>query len=216
MIVWNCGRCGRKHTERDDCMTDRDKEKLRYDEVYKDPHYRMGFGRIEWAVDKLRDYAQPPFGALNQTHLDVGTGRGELVVAAYALGFKSWGVEAAPSLAWSGGDRCKVIIADAWNLPFGDGIWDVVTCMDMLEHILEDDVLAVLKELFRVSRHRVLLTASNIDSTYEVHGQLHVTRLDYQVWDALIHQAALGDKRNWMIMRTGKVGVAEGWDCQAV
>lgn len=201
-------------TEEHSELSTRDKEKARYQDAYKSPKYRMGWKRITWAVEKLKSYGE---GVGRLDVLDVGTGRGELVVAAYALGVrKAWGVDAVPELAFAGEARFKVVTADAWELPFGNGIWDVVFCLDVLEHILEEDVAQVLSELFRVSRHRVLVTASNRNSVYEGLGELHVTRLDYDVWDALIHAVAKKDSRDWSISRSGVVGVAEGWDCVAL
>ena len=190
----------------------RDQEKMRYEEVYRDPRYRMGLGRLQWGVECLREMV--PAGGTSL--LDVGTGRGELIVAACALGLeKAWGVDAAPSLAW-GMDNYKVFTADAWDLPFGDGIWDMVSCLDMLEHIQEKDVDKVLKELFRVARHRVILTASNIHSNHVDHGELHITRLSYDDWNTKIRTAALNDVREWRVSRVGKVGVAEGWNAWAL
>jgi len=50
--------------------------------------------------------------------------------------------------------------ADARNLPFPDQSFDVVQCTEMLEHVPRGDHRRVLRELKRVTRKLVFLTAS--------------------------------------------------------
>lgn len=46
---------------------------------------------------------------------------------------------------------------DARSLPFEDGAFKAVVCVDMLEHIASEDRRAVISELLRVSREKVIL-----------------------------------------------------------
>ncbi len=92
--------------------------------------------------------------------LDVGTGRGELLAAAVQMGARrAVGVEYSPAavslghatLASSGvQDRAEVRLADARALPFGDGEFDLVTLLDVVEHLGPDELAAALAEARRV------------------------------------------------------------------
>src|SRR5690242_4021781 len=51
------------------------------------------------------------------------------------------------------------ILGDGTNLPFADGTFDVAFSCDTLEHVAPDRREEFLRELFRVSRRFVILTA---------------------------------------------------------
>lgn len=51
------------------------------------------------------------------------------------------------------------IIADARNLPVKNGSYDVVTSIDVLEHIKKSDRQKFIDELFRVSKKRTIISA---------------------------------------------------------
>jgi 2-polyprenyl-3-methyl-5-hydroxy-6-metoxy-1,4-benzoquinol methylase len=85
--------------------------------------------------------------------LDVGCGEGQLLRRAqkyfdvHGVDVSEAGVEAARDAL--GRDVAEV--ASATALPFADGAFDVVTCLDVLEHI--DDPLVPLREISRVLAH---------------------------------------------------------------
>jgi len=113
--------------------------------------------------------------------LDLGTGRGELLVAAVQAGAaRAVGIEYAPAavalarrtLAAGGvGDRAVVHQGDLRRLPIADGAFDLVT-------MLEDEQREALAEARRVLRPggRVLVhtfpTRTLYDVTYRVHRAL--------------------------------------------
>jgi len=58
------------------------------------------------------------------------------------------------------------VVGDAHDMPFADGSFDCVTCVEMLEH--DDDPFATLSEIYRVLRKGgvVILAASGISFPY--------------------------------------------------
>lgn len=56
--------------------------------------------------------------------------------------------------------RLKTLITfDGYNLPFSDDTFDVITCVDVIEHVEDYDHL--IKEMLRVSRKGVFLSTPN-------------------------------------------------------
>jgi len=83
--------------------------------------------------------------------LDVGCGSGYVLSdeAGIPAGFKV-GVDAWLSSEWKPSPTAAFVVADVANLPFRDGVADVVLSLDVIEH-LEDD-RAALTEAARVLR----------------------------------------------------------------
>lgn len=94
--------------------------------------------------------------------LDVGCGRGELLVAAVEMGAeRAIGVEystAALGLAeqtiaaHDAQDRCELRPADARALPLADASVDLVTLLDVVEHLTPAELSLALREARRVLR----------------------------------------------------------------
>ena len=161
----------------------------KYAVAYKLPGYRMGAARKAMACDLLRGL---PYGLCEGgSLLDVGCGRGEMLQAAPTFGFFSAvGVEAEPGLCLSTPDAL-VVQGVAWDLPVRDDSRDVVTCFDVLEHLLPDDQAPSLAEMRRVARGAVIVTAA--DYSHVVQGlELHPGRRSYADFDALIRTAFAG------------------------
>jgi len=154
-------------------------EMSRYEAVYQTvPLYGMGWDRFKAAVKLLQDLP-----SYYESILDVGCGRGELLRAAYALGFQRiQGTEVVENLALDE----HVERADIAYLPFADNSFETVCCFDVLEHLVEHMLERAIKELARVASRRVLISVSNISSKYGELGELHITRKDYDEWCRLI------------------------------
>lgn len=121
------------------------------------------FGGTSSAVEELREC----LGDLprNATLLDVGTGLGDIPARARAEAARQQiilttiGLDSAQVLAracrkaleWS-------VCGDALHLPFADKSIDVVMCSQVLHHFTDDDALALLREMNRVARHRVIVS----------------------------------------------------------
>jgi ubiquinone/menaquinone biosynthesis C-methylase UbiE len=92
--------------------------------------------------------------------VDIGTGRGELLVAALEKGAsRAIGIDYAETavdmarrtLAAHGGDpRAEVRLADARRLPVDDATADLVTLLDVVEHLSPHELARTLVEARRV------------------------------------------------------------------
>ena len=122
------------------------------------------FGGTRAVLAEL-DLALRTLGAHEATLLDVGTGLGDIPRRAVALAarrgvtLRASGVEIAESLARAArGDGFAVTCADARALPFADRSVDFVTCSQLLHHFEGGDACALLRELQRVARRRVIVS----------------------------------------------------------
>lgn len=150
-------------------------EYAKYVRAYAGDNYGMGDARRRSAVADLS-------ALLRGSYLDVGCGRGEMISEALRLGFiPCHGTEVVPALV----DGVTVVRAEAHALPFCDGAFDVVTMLDVIEHLLPGDDEAACRELARVAVRHVLLTASNLPSFSESGEDLHINRRPYAEWDEL-------------------------------
>lgn len=97
--------------------------------------------------------------------LDVGTGIGDIPASARALAehtgtrLRTLGVDASETLARAA--ACEVFPtarADALALPFGDDSVDIAMCSQVLHHFDGERAIALLRELDRVARRRVIVS----------------------------------------------------------
>ncbi len=86
--------------------------------------------------------------------LDVGCGTGHWSRFFAGLGFLVTGIDLSPEMVEvarsSGRDGCQFVVADAHDLPFADGSFDVATAMVVLEFVA--DAERVLAEMVRCAR----------------------------------------------------------------
>jgi len=99
------------------------------------------------------------------TLLDVGTGLGDIPRRAIdmaqrrGVALRAIGVDLAESLARAAsGPDLPVLCADALTLPFATASVDFVTCSQLLHHFEDASALALLRELHRVARRRVIVS----------------------------------------------------------
>lgn len=169
-------------------------EIAKYRHVYTtDANYRCYDDRLRPVTAAL--------GGLKGSFLDVGCGRGELLREAERLGFSPvCGAEAVPELC--GG---RVVEGQIHALPFKDGQFDHVTCIDVLEHILEPDIVPGLLELQRVTRKTLLLAVA--DYHHDWGGvEMHPSARPYPEWERLF-KATLSGEVVWV----GKTSTSEMW-----
>ena len=122
---------------------------------------RAAIAEIRRALREIRDR-----GEQNEvTLLDVGTGMGDIPARARALAARvgieihTLGVDASETLARAAACRAfPTARADALVLPFADDSVDIVMCSQLLHHFDELRALALLREMNRVARQRVIVS----------------------------------------------------------
>lgn len=169
-------------------------EIAKYVRVYdRHAHYAMARDRLDPVLAAL--------SGLSGSLLDVSCGRGELMRAARDAGFHPVaGTEVVPQLVGEG-----VRYAELHALPFIDGAYNVVTCIDVLEHLLEEDIRPALRELERVTRRNLLLAVADYSTQWDG-VELHPSARPYDAWDALFREVLAGE-----IRRAGKTASSEMW-----
>ncbi len=121
------------------------------------------FGGRSSAIEEFRDALKelPRRASL----LDVGTGLGDIprqareVADENGIELQAFGLDAAEELARM--SRAAVdfaICGDALSLPFADRSVDVVMCSQVLHHFSRDGAIALLREMDRVARVRVIVS----------------------------------------------------------
>ncbi len=155
-------------------------EIAKYERAYKDPDYRMGAPRQRELTDYLNTVPEMERGS----YLDVGTGMGEaLRIAAAACFDVVHGCEVIPFLCGGAIHQIQGVHA----LPYPDERYDVVTCLDVMEHLLEADAVAGIREMIRVARCRVLLVIAWFP--HVVDGDvMHITCHELPWWEFLVRQ----------------------------
>ena len=97
--------------------------------------------------------------------LDVGTGRADLpwrareIARRRGLALRTVAIDGAFSLVTAARHRVNdAVCADALALPLGDRSVDIVLCSQLLHHFDHDRGLALIAELDRVARRRVIIS----------------------------------------------------------
>jgi ubiquinone/menaquinone biosynthesis C-methylase UbiE len=141
-------------------------------DVYDETYFRTAnWGHKEWSQSEGEEISVMYGGILGKAGLapgeavvDVGTGRGEMVVAAIEAGAGSAvGIEYSPAavalaertLAAHGLDhdeRASVVACDARRTPLATASYDLATLVDVVEHLTPDELGATLIEVHRLLR----------------------------------------------------------------
>lgn len=176
-------------------MDARQAEIQKYRDVYaKHEMYRMH-------EDRLRPVRSALVG-LSGSLLDVSCGRGELLGAAEGLGFKPVrGTEAVEYLC----DGERVVRAEIHDLPFATASFDVVTCIDVLEHLLEQDIVPGLLELQRVTKGTLLVAAADYSAKWDG-VEMHPSARPYHEWERLLRATLSGT-----VVWAGQTSSSEMW-----
>lgn len=181
---------------------ERQTEHNKYIAAYGKPGYQMGLRRKADAVNDLRTIRKMTGGS----YLDVSCGKGEMLSEAEAMGFAPvQGTEIVPSLV----DGVRVLKAEVHNLPFHGKTFDVVSMLDVIEHVIPGDDELACQELARVARKHILITANNRDSFNYLKQQLHINKRPYEQWDVLFRQWFAGATVTWV--KGKRQHVSEAW-----
>jgi SAM-dependent methyltransferase len=121
----------------------------RYHALVKDP-YRSTFTYGRMKIEQLLDRELARFG-LGARALDVGCGTGFNVGRLLDRGFSVTGVEPSEGMrqrAVRDNPRAEILDGDIRALPFPDGRFDVVVCIEVIRYL--DDPARALAEMHRV------------------------------------------------------------------
>jgi ubiquinone/menaquinone biosynthesis C-methylase UbiE len=158
---------------------------------YCDPDY----GRKPQRINELKTLLQElPYRG---SFLDVGCGRGKVLLTAQLAKFDTViGTEVVPELL-----NKNVIAAEAHALPFSDKSFDVVFMADVIEHLIVGDDELACRELDRVARKCIVVTANNKPAYLEIDEEFiinfHINIRTYKEWDALFREWFSG-KVTWV------------------
>lgn len=157
-------------------------------DAYDDEYFRHACGgATEWRESDGARVAGIYPGVLHRARLrsgevlvDIGTGRGELLAVAAKLGAaRAVGVEYAAAAvamaeqtiaAFGVADRAEVILADARAIPLPDATADLVTMLDVVEHLSPEELARSLREARRILKPggRLLIHTFPTRTIYEV------------------------------------------------
>ncbi len=121
------------------------------------------------------------------TALDVATGGGHVARRLRDAGATVVTVDPAPGMS-------PDVIAPADHLPFADGSFDAVACRVAAHHF--PDVLAALKEMARVARHRVVVcdntfVSESSEEADRLRDPSHVRNYARAEWESFFELAGL-------------------------
>ncbi len=157
-------------------------------DAYDEDYFRHACGGAnEWRESDGAKVAGIYPGSLRKARLqagevliDIGTGRGELLAVAAKLGAaRAIGVEYASAAvamaeqtiaAFGVANRAEVILADARAIPLPDATADLVTMLDVVEHLSPDELHRTLREAHRLLKPggRLLIHTFPTRTIYEV------------------------------------------------
>ena len=186
----------------------RQREFDKYVRAYELEHYAMGRARMQDARQDLRQTLEQCSASTKSalSYLDVACGRGEMVKYAHHIGFMPcYGAEVVPALV----DDVTVFYGEAHRLPFFTNGIDVVTMFDAIEHFLPGDDEAACRELQRIAKHAILLTANNRPSV-DRGVDLHVNRRPYDEWNELF-SAWFADAKRITWIKESRHYISETW-----
>ncbi|MBP1852094.1 class I SAM-dependent methyltransferase [Rhizobium halophytocola] len=169
----------------------------RYAEIYNDVYEKNAkylFGETSPGLRMINQHHEFIRGT-GIRHLDVGCGSGHVVALLGSRSFKkdSYGVDISPKAIEISAERIprhKLSLIEDGAIKHPDKFFHLVTCFDVLEHLDELDILALLSELDRVTIDRgtmflniSLRESSEVDKFGE---NLHRTIRPASWWDDLV------------------------------
>lgn len=123
--------------------------------------------------------------------LDVGVGVGQFMAAAANTGRFSrvHGLDNVRHSKFLDCDKVEMTYASATDMPFETGAFDFVTCLEVIEHLTDEDVTAAVAELRRVAKRGLFITVPYCEK--EPLPSYHLQRFTYARIKKLFPKAKL-------------------------
>lgn len=155
--------------------------------AFYDDCYRLGVYNPNNSIGQWKNLVDLDGAYRFRKGLDIGCGAGRGIKYAVDKGFDVYGCDVAShaSVFWKElgiADRCTV--APMHDLPYRDGEFDLVLCMDVLEHIPEFDIEKSVSELERVGSYIYMVAISLVEEHQPVGGRIttHITLKPAEWW----------------------------------
>ncbi len=155
--VWRCGACGRERAgPGGDYLDLRPATAFAEQTKYLDAalhtdarHETVSPPLLSAGIrnDMLRRFLAP---GPDDVVIDLGCGSGRAMVWNQDLGAYAVGIDVSPFFAAEARAGTDLVLGDLRRLPFEDGTFTKAYCLDVLEHLSRDALLAVLGEAARV------------------------------------------------------------------
>lgn len=123
--------------------------------------------------------------------LDVGCGLGYLVKEAEEEGIDAYGIEISEHALSNAVIKGKIIQASITNIPFSNESFDVVSAIDVLEHIHPREVLKAVSEIYRVLKPGGLLIITTPNPCYIgdwIYDLTHINVRPLKYWSMILEK----------------------------
>lgn len=141
--------------------------------------------------------------------LEVGTGSGTISVFLSSLGYDVTSIdndEAVLSVAGKTSEAfrgcARYELADAFNLPYEEGDFDVAFSQGLLEHFSDEEIIRMLEEQLRVARTVVFSVPNNFYGQQDVGNERLLTKED---WEQIVSSFQVAESENYYFVRSRRL-----------
>lgn len=138
--------------------------------------------------------------------LEVGTGSGTMSVFLSSLGYDVTSIdndEAVLSVAGKTSEdfrgSARYELADAFNLPYESGAFDIAFSQGLLEHFSDEEIIRILEEQLRVARAAVFSVPNNFYGQKDVGNERLLTK---ECWERLVSRFRVVESENYYYGRS--------------
>jgi len=163
----------------------------RYDESYYRANRNNYRDRLEFRLANLWRAAYIRLGFHPESVLDVGGGMGLLVERLLGWGTAAKGLELSHYAICQAPDdvRCCFVQGSLVDLPYGDGSFDVVASVNVMEHMDPAEVARAVAECARVARRGIYHEITVLEDVTVIHRDpTHRTKLSVPEWLRLFEE----------------------------
>lgn len=155
-----------------------------YKKAYSHPNYKMGDRRYH----RFKRFFQEYFLPWMRGYCDVACGYGETLrwVRDQFTNSKIRGYELPGVAGASTWPEVVHEMPDITDIPAPDGVFSLVSCLDVLEHLEEDKAAPAIAELARISAHTLIVSVAWFSSRGPDHVEYHLNIKPFQWWCDLL------------------------------